>query len=240
MEYIQLVDNLVADNVESQDALYQLLPLSVTPAIASYELSSPDTKRQKAVDILAKTLALKIEIDSLQNLRMDLQEAQDLSGHLNIALSELFPNAILHESFYYFQPQFQDAAAYRIEQALHARQLNSRDYFDAFLLLETALSHSENSVLRFKALFGINHPVALANAKKSDLEPEYEKNQRAIATEDILASKDLGRYVVETGIKCKKCEKKTVTRQEKQSRSADEATTIFYTCSSCGYKWSVN
>ena len=55
-----------------------------------------------------------------------------------------------------------------------------------------------------------------------------------------MASKDLGRYVVETGVECKKCHRKTVMTAEKQSRSADEATTLYYTCSACGFKWSKN
>ena len=56
----------------------------------------------------------------------------------------------------------------------------------------------------------------------------------------MLSGKDLVRYVMKSSIECKKCHEKTVTMVEKQSRSADEATTLYYTCSKCGYKWTEN
>ena len=60
------------------------------------------------------------------------------------------------------------------------------------------------------------------------------------AEEQILAAKDLSRFVVHTNIRCKKCGQMTVTQTEKQTRSADEATTQIFICSSCGFKWTIN
>lgn len=42
------------------------------------------------------------------------------------------------------------------------------------------------------------------------------------------------------GIKCKKCGSEEVYSESRQTRSADEAMTVFYTCLNCGNKWKVN
>lgn len=39
---------------------------------------------------------------------------------------------------------------------------------------------------------------------------------------------------------CKKCGSDNVFSESRQTRSADEATTIFYTCLNCGNKWKMN
>ena len=41
------------------------------------------------------------------------------------------------------------------------------------------------------------------------------------------------------GIKCKKCGSDNIYSESRQTRSADEAMTIFYTCLNCGNKWKV-
>lgn len=42
------------------------------------------------------------------------------------------------------------------------------------------------------------------------------------------------------GITCKKCGSDNVFSESRQTRSSDEATTIFYTCLNCGNKWKMN
>lgn len=39
------------------------------------------------------------------------------------------------------------------------------------------------------------------------------------------------------GIKCHKCGSDNVFSESRQTRSGDEAMTIFYTCLNCGQKW---
>lgn len=38
-------------------------------------------------------------------------------------------------------------------------------------------------------------------------------------------------------ISCKRCHKKTILYFEKQIRSADEGTTVFFKCNNCGLRW---
>ena len=42
------------------------------------------------------------------------------------------------------------------------------------------------------------------------------------------------------GIICKKCGSDNVYSESRQTRSADEAMTVFYTCLNCGNRWKVN
>lgn len=83
-------------------------------------------------------------------------------------------------------------------------------------------------------------PQELVHMSVIELEPAECRELRNKAREEIMASVDLKRFVQHTGIQCKKCKQETVVRLEKQTRSADEATTIEYTCSSCGHRWRVN
>lgn len=39
---------------------------------------------------------------------------------------------------------------------------------------------------------------------------------------------------------CDNCGNDEVTYYQKQIRSADEGTTVFYTCVTCGHKWNTN
>ena len=42
------------------------------------------------------------------------------------------------------------------------------------------------------------------------------------------------------GVVCKQCGSDNVFSESRQTRSGDEATTIFYTCLNCGNKWKMN
>ena len=42
------------------------------------------------------------------------------------------------------------------------------------------------------------------------------------------------------GIHCRKCNSDNVYSMSRQTRSADEAMTVFYTCLNCGNKWKIN
>ena len=42
------------------------------------------------------------------------------------------------------------------------------------------------------------------------------------------------------GVVCRKCGSDNVFSESRQTRSGDEATTIFFTCLNCGNKWKMN
>lgn len=42
------------------------------------------------------------------------------------------------------------------------------------------------------------------------------------------------------GVYCKKCGSDNVFSESRQVRSADEATTVFFTCLTCGNKWKMD
>ena len=113
-----------------------------------------------------------------------------------------------------------------------------QDYLDAALLLHSAFS--QNDLLCLQARFLAVAPAALAVADVARLESRVQAAQRRLAEEAIRAARDLSRFVTVTGIECKKCRLKTVMMTETQSRSSDEATTLVYQCTSCGFKWSKN
>lgn len=113
-------------------------------------------------------------------------------------------------------------------------------YTDKFILLYSALKHPGNLEFCVSVFMQIIKPQELIYMNTIELEPAECRELRNKAREEIMASVDLKRFVQNTGIQCKKCKQETVVRLEKQTRSADEATTIEYTCSSCGHRWRVN
>lgn len=113
-------------------------------------------------------------------------------------------------------------------------------YTDKFILLYSALTHPGNLDFCVSVFMQIIKPQELVHMSIIELEPAECRELRNKAREEIMASVDLKRFVQHTGIQCKKCKQETVVRLEKQTRSADEATTIEYTCSSCGHRWRVN
>lgn len=44
----------------------------------------------------------------------------------------------------------------------------------------------------------------------------------------------------ETSVKCPECGSNNINVKSQQTRSADEATTKFYTCLDCKYRWRIN
>lgn len=120
------------------------------------------------------------------------------------------------------------------------RQGLAQSYVDKFILIHSALTHPGNLDLCASVFMQVIKPQELVHMSVIELEPAECRELRNKAREEIMASVDLKRFVQHTGIQCKKCKQETVVRLEKQTRSADEATTIEYTCSSCGHRWRVN
>ena len=56
----------------------------------------------------------------------------------------------------------------------------------------------------------------------------------------FLAAQEIATKVKNTfGVKCPKCHSENVYEQSIQTRSADEISSLFYECLSCGHKWRV-
>ena len=111
-------------------------------------------------------------------------------------------------------------------------------YFNLGMMYKSAFKL--NKLLCKELLFNYPPFDILCCLDHSNLETAEMHALRDKAEEQILADKDLSRFVVHTNIRCKKCGQLTVTQTEKQTRSADEATTQIFICSSCGYKWTIN
>jgi len=71
---------------------------------------------------------------------------------------------------------------------------------------------------------------------------EYESQQRRIHFEDMLQEKyDLMNDVsVKSALKCRRCGSAEVSIEQKQTRGADEAMTIFCTCNKCQNRWKMS
>ena len=50
-------------------------------------------------------------------------------------------------------------------------------------------------------------------------------------------TKDLRTVKVESWVQCKRCKSREVETETRQTRSADEGETTFYTCKSCNFQW---
>jgi len=59
----------------------------------------------------------------------------------------------------------------------------------------------------------------------------------AIAELEPIALVQEDEIMVDGDITCPKCKSKKIHRIEKQTRSADEAATVFCYCSNCGKRW---
>lgn len=144
---------------------------------------------------------------------------------------------------YFYAPRNAGRIADQIEVALFAaadHNERTQRYIDGYMLFHSALKHPQKAALRCAIFFGVTRPHQVPALTASDIETDEMCALRNDAMEIILSSIDLKRFVQHTGILCRKCKQDTVTRMEKQMRSADEATSIEYTCTSCGHKWRVN
>ena len=61
--------------------------------------------------------------------------------------------------------------------------------------------------------------------------------EEAVVVLEPLEKKEEKEIVAEGDLQCKKCQSRRIHRVEKQTRSADEAATVFCFCSECGNRW---
>ena len=63
------------------------------------------------------------------------------------------------------------------------------------------------------------------------------KKNKSIKDEDLKNAK---KKAMTDQYKCGKCKKNECSFEEIQTRSADEPSTLFFTCLNCGHRWSIN
>jgi DNA-directed RNA polymerase subunit M/transcription elongation factor TFIIS len=56
----------------------------------------------------------------------------------------------------------------------------------------------------------------------------------------IMIKKNNYIYIEDSIYICAKCKSKKIYSDDKQTRSTDEAATVFHICTSCGYTWHIN
>lgn len=134
-------------------------------------------------------------------------------------------------------------AAHALEHACHVQARvhhlsYSRVFFRALHLLETGRL-SEERLLELGT-----HAVAGAPLEALvDRVPLYEAIQAAEEAKAVGRAllRDLTRGEIadipDAGLKCKRCQSNDIGYEFLQTRSADEGTTIFCTCGSCGKRW---
>ncbi len=107
---------------------------------------------------------------------------------------------------------------YKRSQILMYLDVDSSTYDKDFIKYVDGKIDIDNFKLKLKYLFNNNNWKFL-----NDFESERLKIKNTLSAN--------------TNIMCHKCKKKNVFFYEKQMRSADEGTTLFYNCLSCSNKW---
>lgn len=92
--------------------------------------------------------------------------------------------------------------------------------------MKTDLSHSDTSS---KTIVTTSKPDAFPSTLRTRLRTDVQE----ISEEDVKRDTQ----ITET---CDKCGGDEVRFYTQQLRSADEGSTVFYTCQTCGNKWNVN
>lgn len=83
-------------------------------------------------------------------------------------------------------------------------------------------------------------PHNIASMPRENIFPERWREIRETEEKRLQGAYEVTATAMSDQITCGKCKKKQISYYEKQTRSADEATTIFYTCLQCGHRWSRN
>lgn len=101
-------------------------------------------------------------------------------------------------------------------------------------------TYVKNTTLINRVKEGEFAPHDLAFQSRDALFPEIWEEINA--NEDVInsGSYNMKQASMTEEVVCGKCNKRKVSYYELQTRSADEGTSIYYTCLLCGYKWKQN
>ncbi|SMQ53859.1 unnamed protein product [Zymoseptoria tritici ST99CH_1A5] len=79
--------------------------------------------------------------------------------------------------------------------------------------------------------------VVVTHSKPSAFPSTLRTRLRSDVQEILEEDRQKGNWI---NVQCENCGEPRVTFYEKQLRSADEGSTIFYTCPACNHKWNTN
>jgi transcription elongation factor S-II len=122
-----------------------------------------------------------------------------------------------------------------VESAIHSRSKNTNEY----------LNNSLRVAWNLKANKNINDVSVVFDKEKNMIKNtilehiDLQKKARNERFEKMLQEKydSINEKKYDTLIKCRRCGSEEVSYEEKQTRSADEAATIFMSCSTCKNRW---
>lgn len=84
------------------------------------------------------------------------------------------------------------------------------------------------------------YPHDLATMPREHIFPEKWREIQEAEARRLQSAYEITETAMSDQITCGKCKKKKVSYYELQTRSGDEACTIYYTCLVCGNKWKRN
>jgi len=122
-----------------------------------------------------------------------------------------------------------------LESAIHSRSQTSNEYYDNIKRVSWNL-HNNPSLEGVEMVFQLDKDLlhgTLLERIVNETKARAERFERMLQEKyDMINEK---KYT--SLIKCRRCGSEEVSYDEKQTRSADEAATIFCLCSTCGQRW---
>jgi len=125
--------------------------------------------------------------------------------------------------------------AREMESAIHSKSKTKCDYYNNVTRVSYNLNY--NKSLKEVSIVFESDKNLIHGTKLEEIENENkEKTERF---EKMLQEKynSINDKKYSTLIKCRRCGSEEVRYDEKQVRSADEAATIFCSCTTCGQRW---
>jgi DNA-directed RNA polymerase subunit M/transcription elongation factor TFIIS len=122
-----------------------------------------------------------------------------------------------------------------LESAIHSRSQTSNEYYDNIKRVSWNL-YNNPSLEGVEMVFQLDKDLihgTLLERIVNETKARAERFERMLQEKyDMINEK---KYT--SLIKCRRCGSEEVSYDEKQTRSADEAATIFCLCSTCGQRW---
>ena len=143
-----------------------------------------------------------------------------------------------------FTTHMSPVMAHALEHACFSKALSTRTSYERTVLrclhfLQDGLL-TEALLRRDGALRAVCAPVEAfvrQHPKQAEISAWNERKRNGEALLKDLSQSDNTEALPDTGLRCKKCGSNDITHEFLQTRSADEGTTIFCTCTRCKKRW---